>query len=467
MSQKNETKILFLALLITLGLVGGGLWWFNGKYGFSDKEKTSQNLPANQSPQQRISFGNKTLMPGEVRPEKQAGIEAIANGNFSKAISNLETSLRANRNDPEALIFLNNARIGTQKNYTIGVSVPIGTDPNGASEILRGVAQAQNEINQAGGINGVKLKVAIANDDNNPETAKQVATELVKNQEILGVVGPYASDVTLAAGTVYQSGQLVAISPISTSVKLSNFSRYVFRTVPSDYIAARALADYMLTKLQQKNAAVFFNSQSSYSQSLKSEFVTAVSLGGGQVSAEFDLSSPDFSASKSVEEAIRRGAQVLMLAANTESLDKALQVVRVNRKRLKLLGGDDVYAPKTLEIGAEEALGMTLAVPWHIDADPKLSFSQQSRKLWGADVNWRTALAYDAVRSLIVALQRNPTRAGVQQALSSSDFSTTGASGTIRFLPSGDRNANIQLVQILPGNRSRTGYDFVPVPQQR
>lgn len=28
MSQKNETAILVLALLITLGLVGGGLWWF-------------------------------------------------------------------------------------------------------------------------------------------------------------------------------------------------------------------------------------------------------------------------------------------------------------------------------------------------------------------------------------------------------------------------------------------------------
>lgn len=463
MSQKKETIILILALLITLGLVGGGFWLFTGKSGFADKEKTSQNTPINESSQKRISFGNKTLMPGEVRPEKQAGLEAIANGNFSKAISNLQASLQKNPNDPEALIFLNNARIGTQKSYTIAVSVPIGTDTNGASEILRGVAQAQNEINQAGGIKGVSLKVAIANDDNNPETAQQVAAELVKNQEVLGVVGPYASDTTLAAGTVYQSGKLVAISPTSTSVKLSNFSPFIFRTVPSDYISARALANYMLTKLQQKNAAVFFNSRSSYSQSLKSEFVAAVSLGGGQVSAEFDLSSPDFSASKSVERAIRQGAQVLMLAANSESLDKALQVVRVNRKRLRLLGGDDVYTPKTLEIGAEEALGMTVAVPWHIDANPKSGFSQQSRKLWGADVNWRTALAYDAVRSLIVALQRNPTRTGVQQALSSSDFSTTGASGTIGFLPSGDRNANIQLVKILPGNRSRTGYDFVPV----
>jgi branched-chain amino acid transport system substrate-binding protein len=70
-----------------------------------------------------------------------------------------------------------------------------------------------------------------------------------------------------------------------------------------------------------------------------------------------------------------------MLAGNTETLDKALQVVQVNQKRLTLLGGkavqvvqvnqkrltllggDDVYTLKTLEIGREKAVGMVVAVP--------------------------------------------------------------------------------------------------------
>jgi len=277
-------------------------------------------------------------------------------------------------------------------------------------------------------------------------------------------VGPYASDVTLAAGSVYNSGQLVAISPISTSVKLSGFSRYVLRTVPSDYVAARALANYMTTKLQKNNAAVFFNSQSGYSQSLKSEFVTAVSLGGGQVAGEYDLSDPGFSAAKSIKEASDRGVDVLMLATNTGELDKALQVVQVNNKRLPLLAGDDVYAPKTLEVGGGAAAGMVVAVPWHIGANPNSEFVRQSGQLWVGDVNWRTALAYDATVALIAAIERSPTRAGVQQALLSPNFAVPGASGNIRFLPSGDRNAPVQLVQIVPGQRSGTGYDFVPLP---
>jgi branched-chain amino acid transport system substrate-binding protein len=473
MSQKNETTILVLSLLITIA-VATGVWWVINQLGNKTNSvkppgnpspTTPGLLSGNQSLEERISFGEKNLIPKLVSPQKRAGIEAIASGNFKSAVTNLEAALKANQNDPEALIFLNNARIGNQKSYTIAVIAPIGSNPNGSLEILRGVAQAQNEINQAGGIKGIPLKVAIANYDENPENAQQIATALVKKTEVLGVVGPFSSDMSLAAGTVFQSGQLVAISPISTSVKLSSFSPYFFRTVPSDYVAARALANYMVNKLQRQNAVVFFNSQSAYSQSLKAEFVTAVSLSGGQVESEFDLSKSDFSAAQSVAEARKQGVQVLMLAANTDTLDKALQVVQVNGKQLNLLAGDDVYTKKTLEVGGEAAVGMVVAVPWHI-GNSKSDFPRTSKQLWNADVNWRTALSYDATRALIAALDRNPTRTGVQQALSSSDFSTTGASGVIRFLPSGDRNATVQLVKIVPGNRSKTGYDFVPVPQQ-
>ncbi|MEH2398615.1 ABC transporter substrate-binding protein [Nostoc sp.] len=464
MSQKNETTILALALLLTVGIVGGGLWWFTNGSGFKIDNTiiSNQETGSNPSLENRISFGEKTLTPGDISPAKKEGVQAIAAKSYDKAIANFTAALKLNRNDPEALIFLNNARIGS-KSYTIVASVPFGTDPNISLEILRGIAQAQNQINRSGGVKGVPLKVGIANDDDKPEISKQIASSLVSNSEVLGVVGPNTSDSTLAAGTIYNSGQLVAISPTSTSVKISNFSHYVFRTVPSDFMAARSLANYMVKTLQKKNAVVFFNSESNYSQSLKSEFVSSVSLEGGQVSSEFDLSKVDFSAAKSLEQATKQGAEVLMLAANTETLDKGLQVVQINQKRLTLLAGDDVYTVKTLEIGREQATGMVLAVPWHIDSDPKSDFPQKSRQLWGGDVSWRSALSYDATVALIEALKRNPTRSGVQQALASSDFSATGASGTIRFLASGDRNAPVQLVKIVPGSRSGTGYDFEPV----
>ncbi|KZL48274.1 receptor ligand binding family protein [Nodularia spumigena CENA596] len=466
MSQKNETKVLLLSLLVTLGLVGGGLWLF--KEQIFPQNQSGNNLPTtdNQSISERISFGEKILITSEVSPAKKEGVQALADQNYAQAIASLEKSLKQQRNDPQALIYLNNARIGSAKSYTIVASVPLGTDPNSALEILRGIAQAQNTINTSGGIKGVPLKVGIANDDDNPQISQQIAANLVKNPDVLGVVGPNASDTTLAAGDIYNTGKLVAISPTSTSVNITNFSPYVFRTVPSDFMAARSLANYMVKNLQKTQAAVFFNSQSNYSQSLKTEFVSSVSLEGGQVLSEFDLSQANFSAAKSLQQATEQGAEVLMFATNSETLDKALQVVQINKKQLNLLGGDDVYNIKTLEVGGEQASGMVLAVPWHIEGKRKSEFPQKSRQLWGGDVSWRTAMAYDATVALIAALEKSPTRSGVQQALSSSDFSTTGASGAIQFLPSGDRLTPVQLVTIIrkTDSSSGTGYDFEPIP---
>ncbi len=467
MTQRNETPVLLLSLLVTASVLGGGGWWLSQNLrGSNPGERTISSGSG------RLSAGESVLLPSESNQAdfnqlKQAGVNAIATQQSAQAVTFFEAALQRYRNAPETLVYLNNARIGNQKAYEIAVPLPIKTDTNSAAEILRGIAQAQTEINRSGGVNGVPIKVLIADDENSPETARQIAANLLKREEVLGVIGHFASDVTIAAGKVYNEGGLVTISPISTSVKLSGFGKYVMRSVPSDYVAARALADYGLKTLKQKTFAVFFNSQSGYSRSLKEEFVTAISLGGGQVSTEFDLASGNFDAGASVEQALKQNAKVLMLAPNAGetggTLDQALQVIQANQKRAMVLAGDDAYAPKILEKGREQALGTVVAVPWHIEANENLPFVRESRKLWGADVNWRSATAYDAMQALTAAMRQEPTRLGIQQALAKTDFSAPGASQPVRFLPSGDRSIGIQLVKIVEGSRSRTGFDFTPI----
>lgn len=453
-SSQNKFIRLLLFVLITSGLV----------VAFRSCIKTPpQPLESSDRVPERISYGEKYLF-SPVTKEKDTGIEAIANAEYEKGISALQADRKNNPNDPETLIYLNNAKINNQEPYTIAVSVPIGTDPNSSSEILRGVAQAQDEINQGRGINSKRLKVAIANDDDDPEIAQQVAKALVKDSKVLGVIGHIASDATLAAGSIYDE-KLVAISPTSTSIKLTNFSPYIFRTVPSDSDAASALATYMIKKMGKKTAVVFFNPKSAYSQSLSSEFTGSVKSLGGKVLNKFDLSNPSFNATNHVNEAIKQGAEVLMLAPNRSVLDKALKIAEANHKgkRLSLLGGDDVYAPEVLK-GKQTVSGMVVAVPWDIGNNQSSNFAVESKKLWGNnDVNWRTAMSYDATKALIAAIQRNPTRQGVQQVLAGKDFSAQGASGNIGFFEGDRLDAKIQLVKVVPAANSSNGYDFVPI----
>ena len=466
--NKNETSALIVALLATgFVVVAGGLWFANTiqKSDRQDSSPTTTATTPTQSGQSlpRLSGGEAILISDSTTPQKQKAVDALKSGNYQQAIQDFEASLAIAKNDPEALIYLNNARIGQKKSYAIVASMPIGNNANAAKEMLRGVAQAQDEINREGGINGVGLKVFIANDDNDAEIAQQVAAEFAKKPEILGVVGHFGSGTTLAAATVYQQQGLPMISPTSTSVALSGVGNYIFRTVPSDRFAGSALARYQLEGLKKQKAAVFFNSESNYSKSLKDVFTTDLFGQGGEIVAEYDFSAPDFDARRMVKEAGDRGAEVLMLAPNSAVLEQMLTVVAANEKTLPLLAGDSAYKPDILARGADNALGMVLAVPWHILGNPGSEFPQAARQLWGGDVNWRTAMAYDATRAFIEALKQNPTRSGIQKAFSQPQFQATGATGDIRFLPSGDRNQAVQLVEVKVGTRSGFSYDFVPV----
>ena len=427
----------------------------------SSHESASKPVPNSGS--DRISAGEKLLSQWQANPKKQEGVERFAAGEYTKAIAALEAARRSSQGDPETLIYLNNARIGAETSYKIAVAVPLGDTFGSAIEILRGVAKAQDDLNRKGGINGIRLKVVIANDDNKRDTAQQLATRLASQPEILGVIGHGISDTTLSAAAVYQANQLVMVAPLSSAVQLSNFGSYIFRTMPSDRLTAKVLSNYMLNNLKKRKVVVFFNANSTYSLSLKTEFKNALFYNGVELMNEFDFSRPDFDAADSVETAITKGAEVMMLAPDSTASDQAIQIVQLNRRRLNVLAGDSLSTAKVLKVAGKDAVGVIIAVPTDVARSP---FQQQSTQLWGAQaaINWRTALAYDATQALVAAIRTDPSRAGVRRVLAQPTFTARGATGTVHFLPSGDRESRVLLMTIAPGTvGGRTGYAFKPL----
>lgn len=423
---------------------------------------------------ENLSFGNKILVPGPKKMEKLAGVNEISAGNFSKAVSWFNKSLTnyANEPDPETLIYLNNAQIETQQRqvYTIAVLAPLsGSNDNISTgiEILKGVAQAQNEVNQDKK-NKVSLKVLIANDKNDLEQGKRLADELGKKIDILGVVGHVTSDISLAVVDIYQKNQLVLVSPTSTADQLSAKSKteknFFFRTVSSDRITAQALTNY-LNFAKQRKAAVYYNSNSEYSSSIRDQFKNDFATNGGSV-IEFDLSTFLFSAAKTMEEAKKQGISALVFLPDSTTRTKVVEVIKTNSSRYLMLGGDTVYNPDILKMGAQDAVNLVAAIPWQISNDSNGEFFQTAQKLWGQEspVSWRTAMAYDATRTLIAAIEKtsNPDRDIVQQTLSNPNFIATGATGEIRFRTNGDRkDSQMQLVKVVKKPQGK--LVFVPL----
>jgi len=405
------------------------------------------------------SIGNRLLIQEKVNPAKKKGIEAFAKGDYQEAIASFKKSLLQQPNDPEILIYLNNAQAGNNP-LKIAVSVPIGTNLNVAQEILRGVATAQDEINQNGGIKGQKLQVQIVNDKNDPEIARKLAQELVKDRQVLGVVGHNASNASLAAAPIYQQEGLVMITPTSFANNLSGLGNYIFRIVPTTKVMAEALANYVVKTANKTKIAFCYDSQAFDTVSFKDEFLAAfVSKGGQLVPTVCDLSAPNFNPTTAVTQVIGSGADGLFIASHVDRLESAIAVARANQGKLALFSSPTMYTMKTLEAGQQAVQGLALVAPWHPQVNP--SFADRMSQRWRGKVSWRTATAYDATQAMIAGLQQSQRRDGLQQALHSRGFTVEGASGAVSFASNGDRISHPVIVQV----QSRgVGYDFVMLP---
>ncbi|QDZ38988.1 ABC transporter substrate-binding protein [Euhalothece natronophila Z-M001] len=420
----------------------------------------------------RFSIGDKVLISSSSASQefvelKEQGVAAIASQNYSEAVDHLEAALAENRNDPEALIYLNNARIGNDEAYDIAVPVPIDADTVFFSlEMLRGYAQAQNEINEAGGVNGTPIRLTLVNDSDRAREATEIAQELGDRDNILAVTGHWSSSTTLAAAPIYDQNELVLLNPVSTSTEISGISDYVFRTIPSNFVVGATMAEYALDDLDAQNVAIFYDSDSGYSLSLRRELSSSLSTRGGSVVGEYDLSESGFRARDRLQNVREQDAEVIVLIPSPATVDRSLEIVNVNEQDLPLIGDiGNLYGIRTLDVGREDAVGMVIPVPWHILEPQDEDFVQTSRELWGGDVNWATVMAYDSLNAIAEALEQDPTREGIRNALASDNFSAEGVVQPVRFLPSGDRDGQLTLVEVQPADPSRsgTGYDFVPL----
>ena len=143
--------------------------------------------------------------------------------------------------------------------YTIGAAGP--WKQSYGIMTLRGIQLAVEEINHAGGIRGVPLRVLSKDDESDGAVATRVAQELVRDSRVLAVVGHVSSGAMLAAAHVYD-GELAAVATSASSPDLTGISPWVFRIVSSDSLNGLALARFASqiggTDPQMRQAAVLY-----------------------------------------------------------------------------------------------------------------------------------------------------------------------------------------------------------------
>ncbi|MEG4802315.1 ABC transporter substrate-binding protein [Microcoleus sp. ARI1-B5] len=450
-----------------------------------------------------LSCGEESLLKSSNPRLKQNGINEFGKSNYWQAFNYFKKSwIEEERKDPETLIYMNNALLKAKKAdyYTIAAIVPVRTNEQGRAEIdlpkeiLRGVAQAQTEINfklfnseldrhlkdlelqENQAIKGKGLQVIIADDANLKEDAIARANSLVKLTGVLGAIGHYTNQMTAYTVDIYNQNHLVLISPGSTTEEVAEKRReFFFRTVPRTKVSVEVFVKYLIENQGQTKIAGFYNSSSESTSTFWEEFRKQFRERGGTIAniTEFDLSKSDLDVKKAIQEVRKTGETekttiVLSPSHDPIAVKNAMALFQANLDRNWVVGTGGIYGQKILEAASQLPSfdKFAAAVSWHPLNSPNRKFLEDSRQLWKGDVSHRTALTYDAAKTLIQAIekQQQPSREGMQQIIANPDFSATGATGTIQFDETGERkNFSPKLVHIVKCSNQQFGVTFVPI----
>jgi branched-chain amino acid transport system substrate-binding protein len=110
------------------------------------------------------------------------------------------------------------------------------------------VRLAVNEINQNGGVDGVKLGVLGCDSGTSADIAEKAARHLVDVAGVPAIIGAGGSTVTIETfNRVARQSRVVMMTPSATSPAITNLpdDGLLWRTVPSDAIQGNAIAAYM------------------------------------------------------------------------------------------------------------------------------------------------------------------------------------------------------------------------------
>ena len=288
-----------------------------------------------------------------------------------------------------------------------GVGPLTGTAATYGQSVRNAAQIAVDEINEAGGVNGVKLKLIFEDDEaDGAKTKSAYETLMDKAMQIL--VGAVTSDSSIAINDLVAKDGILQVTPSASAIE-ANVNPNTFRVCFTDPLQGKAMAEYTYG-LGYTKAAVIHNQDDNYSTGMYQAFVERFKELGGTISEDvsFAKDASDFNAQ--VTKIKASDADFIFMPIYAE---KAAQIViTLNEKEvnLPLFGGDGLDGILNYLTGDNAKLveGLVYLTPFVStdSAENVKSFTEKYTQKYGSAPDQFAADAYDAVYLVKLALEK-------------------------------------------------------------
>ncbi|MEZ5095166.1 MAG: branched-chain amino acid ABC transporter substrate-binding protein [Nocardioides sp.] len=277
----------------------------------------------------------------------------------------------------------------------IGYMGPLTGDyANLGQNMLGGVKVALDEYNTEHADCQVTLEEYDSQGD--PEKATPLATQVVQDDKVIGLVGPSFSGETEATGPAFAEAGLVTVSPSATNPALSTNGWDTFhRVLGNDAAQAPAAAQYISGTVGSTKVFVI-DDASEYGKGIADG--VADTLGGSVIDRDtVQQKQTDFSAT--VTKVKASGADAVFYGGYYPEAGLMAKQLRAAGWKGAFVSGDGSLDPGFVEAaGAKGGEGAVLTCPC---APNPAAFSAKYKELNGSDPGTYSAEAYDAANVLL------------------------------------------------------------------
>jgi branched-chain amino acid transport system substrate-binding protein len=306
-----------------------------------------------------------------------------------------------------------------------------------------GIDMAVDEINQAGGVLGKKIRVIVEDDQGLPAEAQTVVTKLITKDKVVALLGEVASSNSMAAAPVAQQNQIPMISPSSTNPEVTQAGDYIFRVCFIDPFQGFVMAKFASSSLKLTKVAVLRDIKNDYSVGLADVFVENFKKMGGSITADQSYSAGDTDFNAQLTAIKATSPQAVFVPGYYTEVGLIARQAKKQGITIPLLGGDGWDSPKLTEIGGKDLDGAYFSNHSSMD-DPNPAiqkFVEGYKMRYNASPDALAGLGYDSAMVLFDAIKRAGTTEGpkLRDAIAQTkDF--PGVTGKITL--DSNRNAN-------------------------
>ncbi len=332
-----------------------------------------------------------------------------------------------------------------------GIGPLTGDAASYGTSVKNGAQIAVDEINAAGGVNGMQFELLFEDDECDEEKSVNAYNTLM-DKGIGALVGSTTSGCSIAVSAASEADGILQVTPSGSAADCAKTPN-AFRICFTDPVQGQTMAKY-ISDAGYKNVAIIYDNGDEYSKGIHDAFINEFTALGGAIATDESFTSGDVDFNTQLTKIKSSGADCIFLPIYYAEVAKITDQAAALGMSLPYFGCDGWDGViKQLNGNTTNINGATFLTPFvSTDTDEKVQkFVETYKTSYNAEPDQFAADGYDAVYAIKLAIEQAGDTSSDALIAAMTQITVDGLTGEMTFDVNGEPTKSAKFAVIQDG----------------